>query len=97
MKRLCAKLNHDLEVTRIELDERDKLITDHGLVIVSEEVEETNGDISMDSMVTSKKSLVQLENAKLLGNAGDGTLGKISGITPKYSPFNTSTKVVARL
>ncbi|XP_044753224.1 leucine-rich repeat flightless-interacting protein 2 isoform X4 [Coccinella septempunctata] len=74
MKRLCTKLKHDLEVTKAELDERDKLITEHGLVIVSEEAEETNGDISMNSLGTPKKSLVKVENAKLLENAGDGTL-----------------------
>lgn len=77
MKRLCTKLKHDLELTKAELDERDKLITEHGLVIVSEEIEETNGDISMNSVGTPKKSLVKVENAKLLENAGDGTLGEL--------------------
>ncbi|XP_045475718.1 leucine-rich repeat flightless-interacting protein 2 isoform X2 [Harmonia axyridis] len=74
MKRLCTKLKLDLEVTKTELDERDKLITEHGLVIVAEEIEETNGDISMSSVGTPKKSLVKVENAKFLENAGDGTL-----------------------
>ncbi|KAK9878126.1 hypothetical protein WA026_021143 [Henosepilachna vigintioctopunctata] len=75
LKRLCAKLKRDLEVTKSELDERDQLIKEHGLVIVSEEVlEESNGDISVNSVGTCKKSLVKIENAQLLENAGDGTL-----------------------
>ncbi|KAL3269290.1 hypothetical protein HHI36_008365 [Cryptolaemus montrouzieri] len=74
LKRLCTKLKRDLEVAQAELDERNQLIKEHGLVIVCEEAsEESNGDISVNSLGTPKKSLVKIENAQLLEN-GVGTL-----------------------
>ncbi|KAJ8927437.1 hypothetical protein NQ314_020107 [Rhamnusium bicolor] len=70
LKRLCTKLKDDLAVTKAELDERDRLITEKGLVIVGEEVPpDEDGTIQ-----PPKKALVSLENAQLLESAGDGSL-----------------------
>lgn len=78
LKRLCAKLKDDLAVTRAELEERDQLISEKGLVIVGEdsinEEEQRNGDVSLSSIGTPKKALVSVENAQLLETAGEGSL-----------------------
>ncbi|XP_068898856.1 leucine-rich repeat flightless-interacting protein 2 isoform X3 [Tenebrio molitor] len=77
LKRLCAKLKDDLAVARTELEERDQLISEKGLVIVGEDVineEQRNGDISLSSIGTPKKALVSVENAQLLQSAGEGSL-----------------------
>ncbi|XP_064211091.1 leucine-rich repeat flightless-interacting protein 2 isoform X1 [Tribolium castaneum] len=78
LKRLCAKLKDDLAVTRAELEERDQLISEKGLVIVGEdsinEEEQRNGDVSLSSIGTPKKALVSVENAQLLQSAGEGSL-----------------------
>ncbi|XP_063921797.1 leucine-rich repeat flightless-interacting protein 2 isoform X2 [Zophobas morio] len=78
MKRLCAKMKDDLAVTRAELEERDQLISEKGLVIVGEESineeEQRNGDTSLNSIGTPKKALVSVENAQLLESAGEGSL-----------------------
>lgn len=54
-------------MTKAELDERDRLIAEKGLVIVGEDCTgEENG--------LPKKALVSVENAQLLQEAGDGSL-----------------------
>lgn len=72
MKRLCAKLKDDLAVTQIELEERDRLITEKGLVIVGEELPPSEDG----TIQPPKKALVSVDNAQLLNSAGDGSLGK---------------------
>lgn len=78
MKRLGAKLKDDLAVTRAELEERDQLISEKGLVIVGDnsinDEEQRNGDMSINSIGTPKKALVSIENAQLLESAGEGNL-----------------------
>ncbi|XP_074039908.1 leucine-rich repeat flightless-interacting protein 2 isoform X3 [Leptinotarsa decemlineata] len=70
LKRLCVKLKDDLAVTKYELEERDRLISEKGLVIVGEEVPpDEDGTIH-----PPKKALVSAENAQLLESAGDGSL-----------------------
>lgn len=74
LKRLCAKLKDDLAVTKAESEERDRLISEKGLVIVSEEVVSSEDG----TIQPPKKALVSIENAQLLETAGDGSLGKNS-------------------
>ncbi|KAF2903786.1 hypothetical protein ILUMI_02392 [Ignelater luminosus] len=78
LKRLAARLKDDLAVTRAELEERDRLIAEKGLVIVVEDLipyEEENGDVSNNSIIsTPKKALVSSENAQILEKAGEGSL-----------------------
>ncbi|KAF5307910.1 hypothetical protein FQR65_LT06477 [Abscondita terminalis] len=79
LKRLSARLKDDLAVTRLELDERDRLIAEKGLVIVVEDTsfyeEEEKSDGTVNGICsTPKKSLVSAENAQLLENAGEGSL-----------------------
>ncbi|XP_018575046.1 leucine-rich repeat flightless-interacting protein 2 isoform X2 [Anoplophora glabripennis] len=70
LKRLCTKLKEDLAVTKAELEERDQLITEKGLVIVAEELPPDE-----DGLVQSpKKALISIENAQMLEGAGDGSL-----------------------
>lgn len=71
LKRLYTKLRDDLAVTKAELDERDRLIAEKGLVIVVEEVEPSEDG----TILPPKKALVSAENAHLLESAGDGSLG----------------------
>lgn len=80
MKRLAATLKDELAVVRAELEERDRLIAEKGLVIVGEDVppeeESIGGDPSVNSFNSStRKALVSLENAQLLESAGEGSLG----------------------
>lgn len=71
-----------MAVTQTELEERDRLITEKGLVIVFEDSFLENDDEcdmnhsnSITSNHTPKKTLVTTENAKYLENAGEGSLG----------------------
>lgn len=73
LKRLCTKLKDDLAVTKAELEERDRLITEKNLVIVGEEVP----PLDDGTILPPKKALVSVENAQLLESAGDGSLGKV--------------------
>ncbi|KAJ8917643.1 hypothetical protein NQ315_005090 [Exocentrus adspersus] len=70
LNRLCAKLKDDLAVTKAELEERDQLIAEKGLMIVMEEAP-PDAD---ESERFPKKTLISIENAQLLENAGDGSL-----------------------
>ncbi|KAF5271939.1 hypothetical protein FQA39_LY07956 [Lamprigera yunnana] len=79
LKRLSARLKDDLSITRLELEERDRLIAEKGLVIVVEDTSMYEDEAREDGYVngicsTSKKSLVTTENAQLLENAGEGSL-----------------------
>lgn len=79
LKRLAARLKDDLAVTRVELEERDRLIAEKGLVIVVEDLipyeDDSGGDVSNNSINnTPKKALVSAENAQLLENSGEGSL-----------------------
>ncbi|XP_030749903.1 leucine-rich repeat flightless-interacting protein 2 isoform X2 [Sitophilus oryzae] len=66
LKRLCAQLKDDVCALKYELDERDRLIAEKGLVLIIGEPGE-DGE-------PPKKALVQADNAKLLEEAGDGSL-----------------------
>lgn len=79
LKRLAARLKDDLAVTCLELEERDRLIAEKGLVIVVEDVpcyeDESREDVTVNGISsTPKKTLVTAENAQLLENAGEGSL-----------------------
>ncbi|CAH0554425.1 unnamed protein product [Brassicogethes aeneus] len=76
LKRLCAKLKEDVAITRAELEDRDRLIAEKGLVIVSEEPEELDSDDEAQGKtpVPPRRLLVTAENAQLLSEAGDGSL-----------------------
>ncbi|XP_076266643.1 leucine-rich repeat flightless-interacting protein 2 isoform X5 [Rhynchophorus ferrugineus] len=66
LKRLCAQLKDDVCALKFEVEERDRLIAEKGLVIVVGEPDEEGEP--------PKKALVQADNAKLLEGAGDGSL-----------------------
>lgn len=74
LKRVSVRLKEDLACFKAELEERDKLIAEKGLVIVGEAVAEDEND----AVCTPKKALVSIENAELLENAGEGSLGQFS-------------------
>lgn len=85
LKRLAARLKDELAVIRTELEERDRLIAEKGLVIVgeavpSDEEEQTVGDSSLNNCSSPRKALVSMENAQLLENAGEGSLGNSNKI-----------------
>lgn len=56
-------------MTRGQLEERDELIAEQGLVIVGGECDDENKEIT-------KRTLVTKEGAALLAGAGEGSLGK---------------------
>lgn len=66
LKRLCQQLKDELRLFKNELEDRDRLIEEKGLVIVFAEPEEEGQP--------PKKALVQAENARLLEGV-DGSLG----------------------
>ncbi|CAG9861882.1 unnamed protein product [Phyllotreta striolata] len=70
LKSVCAKLKDDLAFVKYELDERDRLIAEKGLVIVAEEVPADEDGTHRPP----RKALVSAENANLLETAGDGSL-----------------------
>ncbi|KAK4876286.1 hypothetical protein RN001_012708 [Aquatica leii] len=79
LARLATRLKDDFAVTRLQLEERDRLIAEKGLVIVTEDTsfyeEDGRGDGTVNGTCGSlKKSLVSTENAQLLENAGEGSL-----------------------
>ncbi|KAK9709003.1 LRRFIP family [Popillia japonica] len=76
LKRLSARLKEELAVTKSELEERDRLITEKGLVIVGDDSlrEEPSSDGAVNGLGTPKKALVSAENAQLLDTIGEGSL-----------------------
>ncbi|XP_044732882.1 leucine-rich repeat flightless-interacting protein 2 isoform X2 [Chrysoperla carnea] len=89
LKRAAAKLKEDLVFVKTQLEERDVLIAEKGLVIVVCEENGLNGyddpdhntsnggngDASENANVMKpKKALVSIENAELLESAGEGSL-----------------------
>ncbi|XP_022905432.2 leucine-rich repeat flightless-interacting protein 2 isoform X2 [Onthophagus taurus] len=80
LKRLNGRLNDDLAVTKAELEERDRLITEKGLIIVGEEEVQVNEQpvtsdaATCNGLGTPKRALVSVENAQLLEAAGEGSL-----------------------
>lgn len=82
LKRLAARLKDDLAAVRAELEERDRLIAEKGLVIVGEDVppEEENADAGVSNnsngCAIMRRALVSVENAQLLESIGEGSLGK---------------------
>lgn len=77
LKRLATRLKEELAVTNAELEERDRLIAEKGLVIVGDDslCEETS-DGAVNGLGMPKKALVSAENAQLLDGAGEGSLGE---------------------
>lgn len=80
LKRLAARLKDELAVVRTELEERDRLIAEKGLVIVGEDIpdDDHTEDSSLNNCSTPRKALVSVENAQLLESAGEGSLGKLN-------------------
>lgn len=68
LKRNNDKLAEELNLCRGQLNERDTLIAEHGLVIIT--VENEDG-------TDAKRVLVSNENAKLLGSV-DGSIGELN-------------------
>ena len=81
LKRLCTRLKDELAATKMELDERDRLIAEKGLVIVGEDLPPDDeqklleNSSSMNGLGTPRKALISSENAQFLENA-EGSLGK---------------------
>lgn len=67
LKRSLDKLNEELKLVQGQLNERDTLITEQGLVIVA--IENEDG-------TDAKRALVSVENAQLLGSV-QGSLGRL--------------------
>ncbi|XP_017769563.1 PREDICTED: leucine-rich repeat flightless-interacting protein 2 isoform X1 [Nicrophorus vespilloides] len=78
LKRLTTRLKEDLAVARAELEERDRLISEKGLVIIAEEESVNGGEETTDGISNGqtrlRKALVSAENAHLLEHAGEGSL-----------------------
>ncbi|KAF4526590.1 hypothetical protein B566_EDAN006404 [Ephemera danica] len=94
LKRDSAKLKEEMEMYKSQLEERDRLIQEHGLVIVGEDElssEEESSDEDEDSESThstrksnskrTRKALVSVESAQLLDSAGQGSLAERSPAT----------------
>jgi len=75
-KRECVRMQQELNYQRYLVDERDRMIQEHGLVIVGEdeEDEDDNAPSSPAATKTQKKALVSSEVASLLEKAGEGSL-----------------------
>ncbi|XP_066998100.2 leucine-rich repeat flightless-interacting protein 2 isoform X2 [Anabrus simplex] len=79
LKRASTKLKDDLDWCKTQLEERDRLIHEAGLMIVGDDQvsseDESSGEDSKDnSKRLPKKALVSIENAELLQTAGEGSL-----------------------
>lgn len=72
LKRSATRLKEDYVACKTELEERDRLIAEKGLVIVGEVLSDEDG--VGDASRTPKKALVSIENAELLESAGEGSL-----------------------
>ncbi|XP_050439245.1 leucine-rich repeat flightless-interacting protein 2 isoform X2 [Adelges cooleyi] len=73
LKRLLTAQRTEVIALQHELQERDRLIEEKGLVIVSTEQEEWN-ESDQCKAITIKRALVTVENAQLLQGAGEGCL-----------------------
>ncbi|GLH08631.1 Leucine-rich repeat flightless-interacting protein 2 [Gryllus bimaculatus] len=82
LKRAWDKLKEDMEWCKSQLEERDQLIQEAGLMIVGdtqvssdeESSEEDDSGDKTQSKRPPKRALVSIENAELLQTAGEGTL-----------------------
>ncbi|XP_039296485.1 leucine-rich repeat flightless-interacting protein 2 isoform X2 [Nilaparvata lugens] len=83
LKRAAAKLQEDLEFTRAQLEDRDRLIEEQGLVIVGgeysssgEDDDHSGGDSGRLSKTpkTPKRALVSSQVAEVLEKVGTGSL-----------------------
>jgi len=81
LKRVTAKLKEDLHIYKAELEERDRLIREQGLMIVgddqaSSEEESSIAEDGQSNMPrqTPRRVLVSVESAELLETAGGGSL-----------------------
>ncbi|KAI9565189.1 putative leucine-rich repeat flightless-interacting protein 2 isoform X1 [Daphnia sinensis] len=72
-KRDMARIQQELNYNKYLLEERDKMIQEHGLVMIGDDEEgDDNGSTAVTNTV--KKVLVSADVAALLGKAGDGSL-----------------------
>ncbi|KAI5745812.1 hypothetical protein M8J76_014341 [Diaphorina citri] len=83
LKRLYKKVEDDLAWYKAQLEERDRLIEENGLVIVGGEQSSTSSDSGAeDSSLTltnskpAKRALVSAQTAQLLNLSGEGSLAK---------------------
>jgi len=79
LKRVTTKLKEDLQICKAELEERDRLIQEQGLMIVGDDhvSSEEESSIAEDSNTprqTPRRVLVSVESAELLETAGGGSL-----------------------
>nr|CAD7393547.1 unnamed protein product [Timema cristinae] len=76
LKRASAKLKEDMEWYKAQLEERDRLIQEKGLIIVGDDQlsseDESVGDDSPKK--PPKRALVSIESAEMLETAGEGSL-----------------------
>ncbi|XP_046439122.1 leucine-rich repeat flightless-interacting protein 2-like isoform X2 [Daphnia pulex] len=72
-KREMMRIQQELNYNRYILEERDKMIQEHGLVIVGED-EDSDENTTTAVRKTPKKVLVSTDVASLLEKAGDGSL-----------------------
>ncbi|XP_034940892.1 leucine-rich repeat flightless-interacting protein 2 isoform X2 [Chelonus insularis] len=73
LKRVNQRLKEDYENCKAQLEERDRLIQENGLVIVEDEGSEDEGTGASNG-IPRKRVLVSTEAAELLQNAGEGSL-----------------------
>ncbi|XP_065155768.1 leucine-rich repeat flightless-interacting protein 2 isoform X3 [Atheta coriaria] len=83
LKRVTAQLKDELALFKAELDERDRLIAEKGLVIVAADDVDTSAGLTNGPTTSAttnsttpkiRRALVSAENAHLLENAGEGSL-----------------------
>lgn len=83
LKRASIKLKEDMEFYKAQLEERDMLIQQHGLVIVADNEVPSDDDDDEDEAGDNKgkkekgkprKALVSVESAQMLQEAGEGSL-----------------------
>nr|CAD7452651.1 unnamed protein product [Timema tahoe] len=76
LKRASAKLKEDMEWYKAQLEERDRLIQEKGLIIVGDDqLSSEDESVGEDSpKKPPKRALVSIESAEMLETAGEGSL-----------------------
>lgn len=73
-KREKIKIQQELNYNHYLLEERDRMIQEHGLVIVGEEDDSDDNSPKEVACISMKKALVSADIASLLQKAGEGSL-----------------------
>nr|CAD7575333.1 unnamed protein product [Timema californicum] len=76
LKRASAKLKEDMEWYKAQLEERDRLIQEKGLIIVGDDQLSSEDESVCDDSPKKppKRALVSVESAEMLETAGEGSL-----------------------